>query len=318
MAEMLPEKPFRAIFHTDYMDILQPHDVYLHKQAHKVVIVVLRADGISTITPPAIDARSAYQEVGFHPFAITCLKETLFVTDRKKVTVFDKDLNKLPEREFSHELLKSPTGIDAYEEYLFVVNGKDKDSNTSIFIFQSDGRLHRIVAEGTFLDPWSLKINSEGTIFVSDTGKKQLLYSTKGSYTFIHSTGILQENGQTMQCRGMSIDEYDNIFVALRVEGVRRQFECIKMYTKDLRVSYNICKDLPLSGPTAGYFSSLKEIYSVKEDFQKKVLGLPAKKFDFIRGVHCSVFYGKKVLFVADAGNECIRMLTLKKRINDE
>lgn len=294
-----------ANFYTDYMDLVQPHDVFMYYSRCKYIIVVLRKGGISTITPPELDAKSKYDEEDFSPFAITCLQETFYVTDKEKITVFDKTFQK--KNDITHKYLTAPVGIDSRGEQLFVLNGKKKDVNTSIVILQTDGTFIRKIAENVFTDPWSLKINSGGNLIVTDTGACELLIINKETGNCVHTHSIPPKDGQRIQCRGLDIDDDDNIFVSLRREGLRRQYEYIELFSKDFTSNYTICDD----GSDPSKFAGWNSLHSIREDFVKATRGPQIKPLNFVRGIHCNIFLKKNVLLIVDAENECVRMLTL-------
>ncbi|PIK36008.1 hypothetical protein BSL78_27160 [Apostichopus japonicus] len=300
-----------ANFYTDYMDLVQPHDVYMYYSRCKYIIVVLRKGGISTISPPELDAKSAYDEDDFSPFAITCLQETFYVTDKKKISVFDKTFQK--RNVITHKYLTAPVGIDSRSEQLFVLNGKKKEVNTSIVILQTDGTFIRKIAENVFTDPWSLKINSGGSLVVSDTGAYKLLIINKKTGNCIYTYNLPSKDGQGIQCRGLDIDNEDNIFVSLRREGLRRQYEYIALFSKDFTSHYTICDD----GSDPSYFTTWKRLHGFREDIVNGVWGPQIKPFNFVRGIHCNIFLKKNVLFTVDAENECVRMLTLTTTNDD-
>lgn len=316
----IAERVDRAVFFTDYMDLKNPHDTYLYENKQdgitKNTIVILRFGGISTINRPYIDATAVYDEQDFTPFAITFSKDKFYVTDMKTIRIFN---NKFQLQEnLKNEEIISPRGIYASENRLYVVDGTNKEHShqTPIFIFNLDMEIKSRLTQVKFADPWSLKINvAEELIFVSDSGARQVNVIDIKTGNLVISINMPQNEGRQMLCRGLDIDENDNVFVALRVEGLRRQFECIRMYTKEsnLTVSNDIFENLSSLGFATGYLSNLRNVYSIKEDIMKVLNLSQNKQFHLIRGIHYKNMNGKRVLFVTDSGNDSVRMLTFEK-----
>ncbi|PIK62264.1 putative E3 ubiquitin-protein ligase TRIM71-like isoform X1 [Apostichopus japonicus] len=237
----------RAYFYTDYMDLKDAHDVYVYENRQedivKYTIVVIRDGGIFTINRPYIDATAVYEDTKFKPFAVAFSKDKFYVTATKTIQLFDSKFKRQDTLE-DKELI-SPKGIYAGDNRLYVVNGKHEDpsNKTAIFIFDLDMKKISKFAEGNFVDPWSLKVNlTETMIFVSDTGAREVKIFDNERRKLVRTIPMPQHGGRQMQCRGLDIDENDNVFVALRVEGLRRQYECIRMYPKGVKYSYIFSK----------------------------------------------------------------------------
>ncbi|PIK47620.1 putative dock-9 [Apostichopus japonicus] len=156
-------------------------------------------------------------------------EEKLYVTDKtsKCILVFSTSLDY--ERNFGQDHLNDQ-GVNVCEEkgLLLVLNGGG-EADAVISVFKPNGEYVIEIGQIQLEDPWYIKCNGTDEIFISDNGSREVTVFNIVDNKLVNRFSSDQADGN-QYCRGIDVDQDNNIYLAVRAPGYRAQRECIVKY----------------------------------------------------------------------------------------
>ncbi|KAJ8025585.1 Tripartite motif-containing protein 3 [Holothuria leucospilota] len=220
----------------------------------------------------------------YYPYSVSYYDQAFFITAMKGQRVIKYDLNGKEMQRFGESHLKRPTGIAIDDDGTIYVADAEL---SSVVVFASNGEWKKTIrhtsssGDGKELsNPWFIKFNSQGQLVVCDYNNKRIKLFDPNTEE-VELSIFVEHDGKPMQCRGVDLDKYDNIYVAARELGSGSQYECIKVY-----------------GPDGTFIGSIAE--SPRD-----------KGLEWVRGIHVAEEGDQEVLFVVDGGYKFIRKFKL-------
>ncbi|XP_071853011.1 uncharacterized protein [Apostichopus japonicus] len=291
-------------------DIDQPHDVLTLGSD----IMILMDNAIKSYTWEGKLVKK-YQKEGFKPFAGAAYEGKLYVTDKesKCIVTFDNNLNRL--NEFGNDHLAEPGGITvcAGKGFLLVLNGRNVE-NAGISVFKLDGTYVKDFGSRELSDPWYIKCNYRNELLVSDNGNKKMKTFDIDTEKLVDSFST-NLDGTPMHCRGISVDQENNIYVALRAPGYRSQMECIIKYNAQGFQLQKYLESPPPNQTFKNFWKSMPlghHIDSIAEDVLS--VGRKSEGLSFARGLHFIERWDEQYLMIVDAGNKRVSILEITSR----
>ncbi|XP_041475710.1 E3 ubiquitin-protein ligase TRIM71-like [Lytechinus variegatus] len=208
----------------------------------------------------------------FDPYAVAWTGKTLVVTDLNNHCVVEFK-NFVPFQVFGKEKLKRPCGIAVGKDGSVYVADCEKHC---IFQFNKQRECtFNIGGQGSALGqlnaPWFLAINSSGNLVVSEFKNRRVQVFDPQKRQPIRIIDV-KHNGKSWDCRGLALDQNDNIYVTVR------------------------------NGFMRGWSSEHVLVYAPNGDF----LGAFGEGFNYVRGITVTKKGEKTLAYVVDGANHRI------------
>ncbi|XP_054769965.2 E3 ubiquitin-protein ligase TRIM71-like [Lytechinus pictus] len=200
----------------------RPHDVIFHQGQyivtdtfHNRVIAVNPADNSLEVL---CEKKQERLSSNMRPYGIVALsdsKQDFLITDAANRSILrytDNSCKVWSEAELPQNGCPAGIAVDASSGNAYVADSQ----NRCIRVYDADGRYCRSFGSDHLQSPWFLDFNSEGHIFVTDNLAGLKIFAKDGK--FVKKLAIRSEN-RSWSCRGVTIDQYDNIFVTARAKG---------------------------------------------------------------------------------------------------
>ncbi|XP_054765155.2 E3 ubiquitin-protein ligase TRIM71-like [Lytechinus pictus] len=256
----------------------QPHDIITHE--NNFVVTDKSNNQVQVFDSKFRPANKFFspESTGmgkFDPYAVAWTGKTLVVTDLANHCVVEfKDYLKF--QDFGKEILRKPCGIavgkDGKDDSVYVADCQ----NHCIFHFDKRRECTFSIggqgsAHGQLNAPWFLAINSRGNLVVSEFKNRRVQVFDPKKREPVRIIDV-KHNGKEWDCRGLALDQNDNIYVTVR------------------------------SGLMRGWSYEHVLVYAPNGDF----LGVFGEGFNYVRGITVTNKGEKTLAYVVDGANHRI------------
>ncbi|XP_041476827.1 E3 ubiquitin-protein ligase TRIM71-like isoform X2 [Lytechinus variegatus] len=253
----------------------QPHDIIKHEN---IFVVTDKSNNQvqvfdSEFRPANKFCSPESTDMGkFDPYAVAWTGETFVVTDLNNHCVVEFK-NFVPFQVFGKETLQKPCGIAVGKDGSVYVADCQKHC---IFQFDKHRECTFIIgghgsALGQLSAPWFLAINSKGNLVVSEFKNRRVQVFNPKKRQPVRIIDV-KHNGKAWDCRGLALDQNDNIYVTVR------------------------------SGLMRGWSAERVLVYAPNGDS----LGAFGEGFNYVRGITVTQKGEKTLAYVVDGANHRI------------
>ena len=210
----------------------RPHDVICHRgryivtdtHGHRVVSINPGDNSSKDLCKGKPEPHTTQHNI--EPYAIIALSDSdcdFLFTDQKNRCVLhinDEGCRKWNRVVPLQDQFEHPTGIAINSSgEVFVADCKKH----CIYVFDKSGIFIRTFGAGDLKFPWFMAFNSKGQLHVSDNDGKVKIFGKSDdgrehSYKLIKTIDVETDN-EKWRCRGIDVDQFDNIFVTVRSSG---------------------------------------------------------------------------------------------------